>query len=234
MRDLNFPFSKPKRVLLEVAERLFAERGFENVSVRDITQLAKANVAAVNYHFGSREGLIGLVMTRYISPVNEERIARLDKLERQHPGKVVPLEELIDALMRPLLTSTRKSELSEQLFYRLVGRIFSKQGEGMPEDLEAQFQVLNTRFISAFGKALPELSTEELIWRLQFMVGSLIHILVNQELIQRLAQGKAGTPGMEATLARLIRYSAAGMRNGLEGTQVSGDKRSSPQATFDF
>ncbi|MDB6077298.1 MAG: transcriptional regulator, TetR family, partial [Akkermansiaceae bacterium] len=71
-----------KQRLIEAAEHLFADDGFEKVSVRDITNRAGANVAAVNYHFGSREGLVEIVMARYINPISEERIARLEGLER--------------------------------------------------------------------------------------------------------------------------------------------------------
>ena len=66
-----------KQRLIEAAEALFADEGFDRVSVRDITTKAAANVAAVNYHFGSREGLVAVVMARYINPVSEERLARL-------------------------------------------------------------------------------------------------------------------------------------------------------------
>ena len=72
--------SGAKQKLRIAAEQLFAEKGFEAVSVRDITQRSKSNVAAVNYHFGSRDGLVASVLERCVAPVNAERIARLDKL----------------------------------------------------------------------------------------------------------------------------------------------------------
>ena len=98
MRAVTIPESGSKRKLLDAAEQLFADKGFEAVSVRDITQLAKTNVAAVNYHFGSRDSLLSLVMMRYMLPVTEERIARLEAIERKWSGKTAPLEEIIDAL----------------------------------------------------------------------------------------------------------------------------------------
>ena len=70
MRDLTLPPSESKQRLLDAAEHLFADCGFETVSVRDITQHVKANVAAINYHFGTRDGLIALVVTRYLTPLN--------------------------------------------------------------------------------------------------------------------------------------------------------------------
>ncbi len=231
MREIKLSQSEPKRKLLDAAEQLFAERGFEAVSVRDVTQLAKANVAAVNYHFGSREGMIALVISRYVTPIHEERIARLDALEKKWPGKVVPLEELIDAFVRPLAGTVRKSDLSEQLFCKLVGRIFSLQGEALPPAVEEQMKVSIDRFMKAFAKALPTVPLEELIWRTHFMAGGVIHMLLNQEMLHRLSGGASGTPTMEGILARFIRFAAAGLR---EGVEVEPTPKKGPQATFDF
>ena len=231
MREIKFPQSESKLRLLEAAEQLFAERGFETVSVRDVTQLAKANVAAVNYHFGSREGMVALVVSRYLIPVNEERLARLDALERKWSGKAVPLEEIIDAFVRPVVGLVRKSELSQSLFGKLVGRIFAMQGEGLPPAVEEQMKTLIERFIRALGKALPTVSQEELVWRMHFLVGSIIHMLMNQEMLQRLSGGASGNPTMEVTLGRFIRFAAAGLR---EGVELEPEAKKGPQATFDF
>ncbi len=231
MREFNFPESGSKRKLLDAAEQLFAEKGFESVSVRDITQLAKSNVAAVNYHFGSRENLLTLVMTRYMTPVNEERLARLDTLERKWAGKSVPLEESIDALVRPLVGQVRKSELSERLFYKLMGRTFAQQGDGLPPQIEEQLRSVVQRFTRAFAKALPTVHADDLTWRIHFMVGGMIHMLTHQDILHRLTHGASGTPSMEAVVSRFIRFSAAGMREGIEA-EVPPAK--GPQVMFDF
>lgn len=231
MRQILLPETGPKRKLFDAAEQLFADRGFEAVSVRDITQIAKANVAAVNYHFGSRESLVTLVMTRYLTPVNEERLVRLDSLERKWTGKILPLEEVIDAFVRPLVSQVRKSELSEQLFYKLMGRIFSQQGDGLPELIEDQLRRVIDRFTRAFGKTLPTVAPEDLSWRIHFMMGGMIHMLTHQDVLQRLTGGAAGKPTMEATLGRFIRFAAVGLR---EGTEAEILQAKGPQAFFDF
>jgi AcrR family transcriptional regulator len=231
MRAVTIPESGSKRKLLDAAEQLFADKGFEAVSVRDITQLAKTNVAAVNYHFGSRESLLSLVMMRYMRPVTEERIARLEAIERKWSGKTAPLEEIIDALVRPLVGQVRKSELSERLFYKLIGRIFTQQADGLPAPVEEQLRQVLERFMRAFGKALPTVDSGDLIWRMHFMVGGMIHLLTHQDMLHRVTRGASGAPTMEATLARFIRYSAVGLR---EGTEAEAPVKKGPQATFDF
>ena len=231
MRTVTLPESGSKRKLLDAAEQLFAENGFEAVSVRHITQLAKTNVAAVNYHFGSRDELLSLVMMRTLFPINEERLTLLESVERKSEGKVVTLEELIDAFVRPLATQVLKSDLSERLFYKLAGRIFAEQGDGMPPQIEAQHKQIIERFTRSFAKVLPTLAMDDLVWRIHFLAGGLIHLLTHQDVIQRLSSGASGAPTLEATLSRFIRFAAAGLR---EGTEPAEPAPKAPQATFDF
>lgn len=225
------PESGAKLKLVEAAEELFAERGFESVSVRDITKLAAMNIASVNYHFGSRDGLVAAVMTRYVAPINEERLARLETLERRWAGKSAPLEEILDAFVRPLVTQVRRSELSERLFLKLIGRTFGEQGGAMPPMLEEQLKVLVSRFLKALSKALPGLAADEILWRMHFVVGAMYYAMAQDDVLQRISQGAAGNPSIETTLGRFNRFAAAGLRNGLE-YDLSTPK--GPQATFDF
>ncbi len=222
--------SATRRRLLEAAEALFSEEGFDRVSVRDITERGQANVAAVNYHFGSREGLVEQVMARYINPINEERVARLDKLERAAGSKAVPLEELLDAFVRPFATQVRRSELSERLFYKLMGRILADELVKLPESVERGFEVMLRRFRKAFGKALPGVDEQELLWRMHFTVGAMVHTMAHGEALYRFSEGASGQPSMESTLSRFIQYAAAGLRQG----GVEPEAKEGPQEEFLF
>ena len=209
--------------LLEAAEELFSEHGFDRVSVRDVTEKAGANVAAVNYHFGSREGLIEQVIERYVNPVNEERIARLEAVERRAGGRPVPLEEILDAFVRPFATQVRKSELSEKLFYKLMARIAANQTQ-VPARVQESFMRMIERFRRAFGKALPTVPSDELLWRIHFTIGAMVHTMAHAEMLTRMTRGEAGSPSMDATLARFIRFAAAGLRQGeLPSIEVEDD-----------
>ena len=231
MDRTSVPESGAKLRLVEAAEELFAERGFEAVSVRDITKRAGMNIASVNYHFGSRDGLVAGVMTRYITPINDERLARIEALERRWSGKSVPLEEILDAFVRPLATQVRKSDLSERLFLKLVGRMFGEQAAAMPPAVEEQFKVVVARFVKALSKALPDLATDEILWRMHFVVGAMVHSMAQDEVLQRISQGAAGNPSIETTLSRFSRFAVAGLRNGISEEVAP---KPSPQATFNF
>jgi AcrR family transcriptional regulator len=220
---------------LEAAEELFADQGFDAVSVRDITSKAGANVAAVNYHFGSRDELIAAVMVRYVDPVNSERLARLDALEAKFGSKGIPLEEIADAFVRPFMTQVRRSELSEKLFFKLMARTLAERGGKMPTEVEEPFRRVVSRFARAFAKVLPGMPVEDLLWRMHFMAGAMIHGMAHAETLHRLSNGASGNPTADATLARLIRFAAAGLR-GAEGEvpELVAAKPRGPQSEFEF
>lgn len=179
-------------------------------------------MAAVNYHFGGRDQLIEVVVKRHIFPVNEERLVRLDLLEKKWPGKLVPLEELLDAFTRPLAVAVRKTDLSEKLFLKLVGRILAMPGDAFPPDILEQLRLLSQRFSKAMARVLPEITTEELIWRMHFLVGAMLHMLGNQDVIAKISDGASGNPTVDVTIARFIRFGAAGLRQGSDaGPDVS-------------
>ncbi len=232
MRDLNQPQTKSKLKLLEAAERLIAERGFEGVSVRDVTQAAKANVAAVNYHFGSREGMMGLVMTRVLGPIQQERSARLEVLEKKWGSKAMPLEELVDAMLRPLMVLAKRSEWTDERQGALVGRVLSLPVEQLPEALEESLKEFTGRVLKAMAKCIPHLDKEDLAWRLHFVMGAVVQVLVAPGSLQRLTQGVSGAPGSELLLARLMHFAVAGLREGQK--EESPARKKGPQAMFDF
>lgn len=112
-----------ERILL-AAQKLFAEKGFEAVSLRKITAEALANVAAVNYHFGSKEALIDEVIVQHMLPVMKERMRLLDEAERKFEIGVVPVEVILDAFMRPFLTVMQESGESRELFCKFMGEMY--------------------------------------------------------------------------------------------------------------
>ncbi|MFT4176815.1 MAG: TetR family transcriptional regulator [Luteolibacter sp.] len=234
MRAPIIPETGPKRKLLDAAEQLFAEKGFEAVSVRDITKLANANVAAVNYHFGSREGLLTMVVTRYLAPINEERMALMDEAERKAGGKPIPVEEIIVAMSRPLINQVTRAEMSEQLFCKLLARVISEQSDNLSYAVETHLRSAAHRFYDALEKALPDLTREEIAWRLHFTHGAMVKLLYHQEMFKRVADIPDST--LEESFQRFVRFAVAGMCQSSLDKDAAPRKsgKASPQASFDF
>jgi AcrR family transcriptional regulator len=197
-----------------------------------VTQAAKANVAAVNYHFGSREGMMGVVVVRQLLPIYQERLTRLEILEKKWGSKAIPLEELMDAYLRPVLGAVSKSELSDRAFSRLVGRMLALEVDVLPAGVGEVLKDLTARFLKVLGKALPTVPKDELSWRLHFVTGGLVHLLVQQDDLSRVSGGASGEPTMEVVTSRFIRFAVVGMREGVEASAPAVKK--GPQVMFDF
>ena len=221
----------PKTRLLEAAEKLFAEHGFDGVSVRDITKEASANVAAVNYHFGSRDGLVKAVISKYIAPIHEERFLRLEEVEKKHGDTPVPVEELLEAFVGPLLEQVRKSEKSGRLFGKILGRIFSVPGS-TSHDVDSGFDSLMVKFARALVKSVPHLSLDDAIWRLNLSTGVMTHVLVQAEVPERSLRGYDSTEDMvDEGIDRFVRFAAAGIREG-DPTKIPTDQKREPKNFF--
>ncbi len=197
-----------KTLILEVTEYLVAERGFESVSLRDITNSAKVNVAAVNYHFGSKDKLFEAVQCRYIEPINEERLKMLDRLTIE--GRVATVREILEAFMRPFLTVVQGSEMSEKLFFKLMGRCLMDPQGGLPADMIPGIKKVAEAFTLALLEAVPNLTTEHVLWRLHFTFGVMAQTLLHGDLLYSLTDGACGDPDAEDQFQEMIDFCEAG------------------------
>ena len=126
--------------ILDVAERMFGERGFPATSLRDITTEAGVNVASVNYHFGSKEALLAEVLERRLKPINERRLELLDAVEAQAGDGPPELEAVVRAFLSPPFHSQRVWGEKGPGFLRLVGRIHSETNEEFRATFVKQFR----------------------------------------------------------------------------------------------
>ncbi len=174
--------------LLEAAEALFAEKGFEAVSLRDITAQAGANVAAVNYHFGGKENLINAVMGRHAMPINAERIQLLDALLSRKKKPTV--REVVSAFLRPMMTRILAEERSQRLFAKFMGRMMSEGSCGLPEEVLPHFQEMARKVVAGFRAAVPGLSEEQAYFRLKCCFVVMADALMRDEVFEQISEGR--------------------------------------------
>ncbi|MBK1883834.1 TetR family transcriptional regulator [Luteolibacter pohnpeiensis] len=230
-QTVSYNAGGPKARLLEAAEKLFAEHGFEGVSVRDITKEASANVAAVNYHFGSRDGLVRAVVTKYVAPIHEERFLRLEEVEKKFGDNPVPVEDLLVAFVGPLLEQVRKTEGSSRLFGKILGRVFSVPGNTSRE-VDTGFDGLTVKFARALVKSVPYLSLDDAMWRLNLSVGAMTHVLIQSETPHRALRGyDSADDAVDEGIDHFIRFASAGIREG-DPTKVPSDQKKEPKNFF--
>ena len=196
-----------REALLAAAASLFAEKGFERVSLREVTGRAGANVASVKYHFGSREGLIDAVVMEMTRPVNEERLRRLAVLEGE---SCVTVRKLLEAFFDPLFSRIQGSALSESLFVKLMGRMVGDRPYQFPDEVMAEFREVARRFVPAFQRARPGLSAEDVFWRLHFAFGVISNALTHRDLLEQVSEGSVAREDLAVTIGRVMNFCEAG------------------------
>jgi AcrR family transcriptional regulator len=222
-----------KERILDSAESLFMEHGFEATGLRQITAAADVNLAAVNYHFGSKEELFEAVLTRRLDPMNQERVALLDGLERDAGGKPLSCEAIIGAMFIPALKLARDRERGGKNFLRLIGRAYADPAPFIRQFLSRQYAPMIARFKSAFARTLPHLPAKELSWRLHFLMGALSYTLAGTDVLKLIsAINPVDVDNDELLLKRLGPFLVAGLQAPLgEMTELSSKPRNGRRVT---
>jgi len=200
--------------ILDAAEALFMEHGFEATSLRAITAAAAVNLAAVNYHFGSKEELFQAVLTRRLDPMNQERVDILTRLEREVAPAALPCDRILASMFVPALRLARDPERGGKDFLRLLGRAYADPAPFIRKFLAGQYAVMIARFKAAFARALPDLPKKELSWRLHFIMGALSYTLAGTDALRLIAElAPAETANDELLLNRLAPFLLAGLQS---------------------
>ena len=196
----------PKQRILDAAEREFAAHGFHGASLRSMTRAADVNVASIHYYFGSKEALLRATLERIVRPVNEERLRQLDEalaLE-QEPS----VEAILTAFIRPDLELIARLGERGAIMARFSGRSYTEPEEVVSRIITDLFSEVGARFLAALSLAVPDVSEEELRWRLRCVVAVITYLLAAQGTARALFD-----PGdIESTSERFVAFAAAGLR----------------------
>ena len=211
-----------KTALLDTAERLFADRGIAATSLRTITSEAGANLAAVHYHFGSKAALVQEVFSRRLKALNEERLRLLQRLQASGASWPPPLEDLLRAFVGPVLRLGLDLDRGDAVM-RLLGRLYTEPGDIIQSIITEQFGEVAHRFVPAFASALPELDKEELFWRIHFAIGAMAQTCTDPYRLELISGGTIDASDVEATVDKLVRFLAGGLRAPVSKPAVAKD-----------
>lgn len=181
---------------------LFAREGYAATSLRQITEAAGVNIAAVNYHFGSKENLLIEILDQVVTPINTERLQLLDQAEA---ADTLDVAQILTAFLLPDLHALDELRRRDPELPRFVSRMYSENTELMDQVIGRQFAEAQRRFYTAFQQVLPHLSLDEIAWRLHCVVGIVLYLFAGVEA--------SGTPPMtgpdpEKNLARVLTVTA--------------------------
>ena len=200
-------FSTKDRIL-GAAEELFAQFGFSGTSLRQVTSRADVNIAAVNYHFGSKENLVNEVFRRRMDEMSAHRLAALKTALELHPGE---LEPILAAFVEPALAIAQDRH-GGAAFVRVVARAYAEKNDSLRKFLSDHYGHVLRDFAKAIAACVPALSKEELYWRLDFLAGALTYAMADFGLIKR-PTGTAEKAHRERAARELIRFAAAGFKS---------------------
>ncbi len=220
------PQHETRRRILDAAEGLFMQHGFEGASMRLLTSTAGVNLAAVNYHFGSKDALIEAVFQRRLDPMNTARLAELDRLEREAGGEPLAPYAIIRAFVGVALPMIEDTRNGGRNFVRLLGRTYTEPATPIRTLIGRMYAPTIERFKAAFEKSLPELPGGELFWRMHFMFGTLSYTLAATDTVQLIAGFKPeDRHDSRALQERLVQFLTAGLLAAVPGASANSVRR---------
>lgn len=190
--------------ILDSAEELFAERGFAETSLRTITAHAQVNLAAVNYHFGSKKELIQAVFARFLTPFSQKLSKELDIMVAtvNDPTFRNVLEVLVKTMLTGVASSDRYNKLS--VFMRLLGLAYTQAQGHLRRFLNAHYAEVYSRFIGYLRAAHPSLSSTDIFWRIHFAMGSAVFTMSSIEVLRDMALADTGEDANVEQVMRLL------------------------------
>jgi AcrR family transcriptional regulator len=201
-----------KQRILDAAEHLFARDGYHATSLRGITTTADANLAAVNYHFGSKEALLEAVIVRRLDPLNEIRRGQLEALlqKAELAGELPSCREVLRAFVEPTLRLRQQGSEAED-FIALIGRTLAEpRGIAMSIFLR-HMQPLLQRIFQALALSLPALTEQDLFWRMHFTMGCLSHIMRCHERYSMVPENVNIDLPVDELIEHFLDFTTAGM-----------------------
>lgn len=195
-----------KERIIHAAEDLFAQHGFAGTSLRQVTSRADVNIAAVNYHFGSKENLVHEVFKHRMDEMSEKRLASLAAAIEKDPEN---LEAILLAFIQPALALTLDRHGAS--FVRVLARAYAEKNDGLRNFLSENYGQVLREFAKAIAHCLPNLSKEELYWRMDFVAGALTYAMADFGLIKR-QPGVSEKAHCEKAAQHLIKFAQAGLK----------------------
>ena len=200
-----------KERLLDAAEQLFAQYGFDGVSVRDITEAARVDVALVSYHFGGKRELFVSIFQRRAEPLNSDRAKFLQHvMDAALPGRP-SIEALINAYVQPMLRLALAGEPGWNSYFQIVAQV-SNSPHWATQLMTRHYDPEAGKLISALQAALPGVPAAEIFWAIQFLAGSVTMTFAQTGRIDRLSGGLCTSSDLKTALERLVPYAAAGFQ----------------------
>lgn len=208
--------------ILDAAEALFAEKGFAETSLRQITGKASVNLAAVNYHFGSKKSLIQAVFGRFLDPFCDSLATELEHLQAETEEQIT-LESLLNLLVEQILRSRPRSNQDLSIFMRLLGLAFTQHQGHLRRFLNARYNNVWRSYMSLLKQSAPQMTPVELFWRVHFMLGTIAFSMSGIDALRAISESDfAVEVSTEQVMQMMLPFLVAGMQSPATGLEQQG------------
>jgi AcrR family transcriptional regulator len=201
--------------ILDAAEELFMQHGFEGTSMRLVTGAAEVNLAAVNYHFGSKEELMQAVLRRRLEVINRERMRLLDEAEAKAAGEPLKPSVIIDCFFGTLLRVAADQQAGGGTFLRLLGRTVTEPSHFIRTFMSTEYADVLERYKQAMFRSLPHVPKAEIVWRFHFMLGATSYAIAGTDTLHLVTDWQLEEGAVEQDkylLPRLMSFMLGGLR----------------------
>jgi AcrR family transcriptional regulator len=234
LADIRRPKARPTRAngdatrnkILDAAERLFAEHGYTAVSMRSITAAAGVNVAAIHFHFASKEALFEAIFNRRVQPINAARLTGLREARGDGRAREAELQTVLKAFVAPHLEATKGFDAGSIVLLQFMARAAAEPDKSIQAVLRKEFDPVWMELTNAVRRALPEASDEAIGWGLFFTVGALYFVNPSRGWLAALTRNKCNAADTEAAMRYLVPFLTAGLQALSKHLPASHSKRS--------
>lgn len=201
--------SIPQRIL-DVAEEMFGRFGYGGATTRALARRARMNVGQLHYYFDSKRAIFEAVVARHGHEVTDRRRRLLRDAEARSSRGIVPLEVLVDALVRSLLLPEARQG-GRRMSMQMHARLFTDPDETASVVRADIYDETNALYVTAIQRALPKLPAEVLYWRYYFMMGAYVWTLLQPGRLEAISQGRCDPADMEAAIREIVPFLCAGL-----------------------
>ena len=199
----------PERIL-DVAEELFGRVGYGGATTRAIASRARLNVGQLHYYFESKRAIFEAVVARHGTEVTERRRQLLQEAQARYPRGIVPLDVLVDALVRPLLMAEPRAG-GRRASMQMHARLFTDPDDTASMVRADIYDETNALYVDAIRRALPKIPAKTLYWRYYFMMGAYVWTLLQPGRLEAISQGRCDPADMETAIREIVPFVCAGL-----------------------
>lgn len=199
----------PERIL-DVAEELFGRVGYGGATTRAIASRARVNVGQLHYYFDSKRAIFEAVVARHGTEVTERRRQLLLAAQARYPRGIVPLDVLVDALVRPLLMAEPRAG-GRRASMQMHARLFTDPDDTASAVRAGIYDETNALYVEAIQRALPKIPATTLYWRYYFMMGAYVWTLLQPGRLEAISQGRCDPADMETAIREIVPFVCAGL-----------------------